>query len=125
MPVPLTPRLKATLTGRDKHDPKRFIGRSDPKTVPLGGPSSWIKGKQYVAWQMFRDELPWLRESDRTIVEIASEIRGRMMDGEPVAYQALTLLRQCLGQMGATPADRAKVVNPDEPAAEPTDTYFN
>lgn len=125
MPRPLTPRLKAAMTGADKRNPKRFLGRTEPATVPLGGPSSWMQGKQNVAWQMFRDELPWLRESDRTIVEIASGIRGRMMDGEHVPYPALVLLRQCLGQMGATPADRSKVVNPDEPAEEPTDTYFN
>lgn len=84
-----------------------------------------MKGKQYVAWQLFRVEVPWLRESDRTIVEIASQVRGRLMDGEEVPYQALTLLRQCLGQMGATPADRNKIMDADEPAEQPTDDYFN
>jgi hypothetical protein len=125
MPRPHLPLLKAKVTGADKANPRRFIGRGDPKTLPLGGPSSWMRGQQHVAWQLFRVEVPWLRESDRSIVEIATTIRARLMSGEEVAYQALTLLRQCLGQMGATPADRNKILDTDEPAEQPTDGYFN
>jgi hypothetical protein len=35
------------------------------------------------------------------------------MTGQEVGVQALNLLRQCLGQMGATPADATKVTLPN------------
>ncbi len=36
------------------------------------------------------------------------------MAGQEVGVQAMNLLRQMLGQMGATPADASKVATPDE-----------
>jgi hypothetical protein len=43
----------------------------------------------------------------------------------PVLLKAMSLLRQCLGQLGATPADASKVTMPAEKAeADPADKYF-
>lgn len=36
------------------------------------------------------------------------------MTGNEVGVQALNLLRQCLGQMGATPADASKITVADD-----------
>ena len=125
MPRPRTPLEKARVTGANRHHPARFAGRSDPKTSPLGAPPDWMRGKQIEAWEMFRCELPWLAEADRAVLEIATGVRARLMSGDEVGVQALTLLRQCLGQMGATPADRSKVTVPDEQSEDPAERFFN
>ena len=74
---------------------------------------------QRAAWDRFRREVPWLMESDRALVEIASYLRARIMIGEEVGVGALNQLRMCMAQMGATPADRSKVAVPDEPEKTP------
>jgi translation initiation factor IF-3 len=84
-----------------------------------------MTGKARTAWQAFKAELPWLKESDRVLVEIAATIRGRLMAGEDVGVSALNQLRMCAAQMGATPADRSKIAVPDEPEEDPSDRFFN
>ena len=121
MPKPRTPLHLARITGADRVHPARFAGRSDPKTIPLGGPSDWMSDEQRAAWDLFRAEIPWLMESDRCLVEIAASIRARLLAGEQVGVSALNQLRMCAAQMGATPADRLKVAVlaecDDDPAA--------
>jgi hypothetical protein len=80
---------------------------------------------QRAAWNLIRREVPWLMESDRALVEIATSIRARMMAGEEVGVGALNQLRMCMAQMGATPADRSKVAVPGEPEDDPADRLFN
>ncbi|SKA31067.1 hypothetical protein SAMN05428963_113111 [Consotaella salsifontis] len=70
--------------------------------------------KARTAWETFVREVPWLNGSHRSFLEIAATIRGRLMVGDDVGVQALNLLRQCLGQMGATPSDASKVAIPDD-----------
>jgi hypothetical protein len=127
MARPRTPLAKAKATGRVQHDPKRFAGRNEPgSNGPLGTPPAWMKKKEQLeAWETFADELPWLNRSHRALVGIAAEIRGRLIAGEEVSVQFLNLLRQCLGQMGATPADASKVSMPDDDEIEdPSAKYF-
>jgi hypothetical protein len=45
---------------------------------------------------------------------MAAHIQGRIMAGQEVGVQAMNLLRQMLGQMGATPADASKVATGDD-----------
>ena len=99
--------------------PSRFGRRSASHTAPLGEPSNWMNDGQRVAWERFRCEVPWLMESDRALVEIASYLRARVMTAEEVGVGALNQLRMCMAQMGATPADRSKVAVPDEPERRP------
>ena len=68
---------------------------------------------------------PWLNKSHRALTEIASTIRARVMTGDDIGVKALSLLRQCLGQMGATPSDASKVIMPDEKVDDPADKYFS
>ena len=127
MPRARTPKVKAVATGRVLHDPKRFAGRNEPIVDrPLGEPPSYMKTPaQIEAWASFSEELPWLNRSHRALVSIACEIRGRQIAGEEVGVKAMSLLRQCLGQLGATPADASKVTMPAEKAeADPADKYF-
>lgn len=120
MARPRTPVAKASVEARDKKDPGRFKNRVDPKDGgPLGEPPNWVKdsdeNKARSAWLLFEREIPWLTESHRMLIGMASNIQGRLMAGQDVGVQAMNLLRQMLGQMGATPADSTKVtVNNDE-----------
>jgi hypothetical protein len=102
---PLT-SLKA-LGSVVKH-PERFRSRTEPETVPLGPPSPHLNSNARVAWFSFVSELPWLAESDRAILEIACHVRGRLIAGDDVGAAYLTLLRQTLSALGATPADRSR-----------------
>jgi hypothetical protein len=70
--------------------------------------------------------VPWLNSSHRGHLAIAANIRGRMMKGEDVGVQAMNLLRQCYGQMGATPADASKAgAKPDGERKDPADEFFD
>lgn len=128
MPRPRTPLLKAIATGRVQHDPKRFKNRIEPKpNGPLGAPPAWMTATEKKAWETFSTELVWLNKSHRSLIEIAAKLRAKVMVGDDLGVKGLNLLRQCLGQMGATPADASKVVMPegDEAAADPADKYFS
>jgi len=115
---------KAIATGRVLHDPKRFLGRNEPaSTGPLGPPPAWLKKAAADAWEAFDDELPWLNRSHRCIVGIASIARAELASG-CADTKMLNLLRQCLGQMGATPSDASKVKVPEEDDPDPSDKYF-
>lgn len=126
MAKPRIPRAKAAIEARDKKDPQRFKNRKEPKALDgLGDPPDWMGGEQRLAWRTFQREVPWLTFSHRGVVEIAVIIRARMMAGEECGVQALNLLRQCLGQMGATPSDASKVTIPDDGDEDPDDALFN
>lgn len=119
MPRPRTPTAKASVEARDKKNPARFKDRKEPKSNgPLGDPPDWLVdtegSKARSAWLLFQREIPWLTASHRMLVGMASNIQGRIMAGQDVGVQALNLLRQCLGSMGATPADASKVTLADE-----------
>ena len=83
MPRPRVPKTKAITTGRVLHDPKRFRARVEPTSQgPLGEAPKWFKTQsQLDAWNTFRDELPWLDRSHRSLIEIAATIRARVMNG--------------------------------------------
>lgn len=118
MARPRNPLGKAKTEGRDKKDPKRFKNRAEPDAkAPLGKPPAWLKdteqSKARSAWLLFEREIPWLTESHRMLVGMAANIQGRIMAGQDVGVQAMNLLRQMLGQMGATPSDASKITVPD------------
>lgn len=119
MARPRTPVAKAKTEARDTINAGRFKNRKEPVVdQPLGDPPDWIQDtaatKARTAWNTFAAEIPWLNQSHRSFIEIASNIRGRLMVGSEVGVQALNLLRQCLGQMGATPADASKITVSDD-----------
>lgn len=126
MARPRIPRAKADIEARDKKNPQRFRNRKEPaSTGALGDPPEWMGGEQRAAWKIFQREVPWLTGSHRGLVEIAVVIRARLASGEDVGVQALNLLRQCLGQMGATPSDASKVTISDDGEEDPDDALFN
>ncbi|MEJ0015701.1 MAG: hypothetical protein WDN25_03895 [Acetobacteraceae bacterium] len=125
MPAPRTPRAKAKVAGSDVKNPQRYRARKDPAAAPLGSPPTWMDELQGRVWRTFAGELPWLNRSHRALLEIAVTVRTRLMAGDEVpGVQALNLLRQCLGQMGATPADATKVQVPDDGEEDPDEALF-
>lgn len=130
MARPRTPKSKARLTGRDRVNPARFEDRNEPTVVePLGEAPAWLKEnertKEITAWNTIRDEIPWLNRSHRIHVTGICKILGRIIAGEDVGVQALNLMRQGLGQCGATPADASKAgAMPGEAPKDPAEQYF-
>jgi|GEM_PF-855449 len=127
MARPRVPKIRAIATGRVLHDPKRFKNRKEPEsTGPLGPPPSWMKKKeQKDSWETFRIEIPWLQKSHRALVGIACVARANLMSEAEFNVRMANLLRQCLGQMGATPADSTKVTMPNDEVKDPSDKYFS
>jgi len=125
MPRRRIPKEKAEATGAAKRNPARFAGRSAPQTGPLGPVPSWMSADQAAAWELFRAEYPWLQRSDRCLVEIATILRARVLAGEDIGAAGLNQLRLCVGAMGGSPADRAKVTMVEEPDEDPLEAYFN
>jgi hypothetical protein len=130
MARPRTPLAKAAVEASDKKNPQRFKKRTEPKANgPLGAPPKWLvdtdTSKAKSAWLLFQKEIPWLTESHRMLVGMAANIQGRIIANQDVGVQAMNLLRQCLGQMGATPSDASKITVPEGDEEDPDDALFN
>ena len=116
MPRPKTPLAKAKAAGRHLHDPARYKSRREPVVKdPLGPPPKYMKkASQIEAWNTLADEIPWLNNSHRAVVGIASEILGKLIANEDVSINGLNLLRLCLSQLGATPVSASNVSQQEE-----------
>lgn len=114
MPQPRLPTAKAAATGAAIRNPARHKNRKAPKSAPLGKASGHLAGGAVAAWEGFKRELPWLTEGHRALVEVASSLRGRMIDKEEVGVNALSLLQVVLSKLGATPTDETKLSLPDD-----------
>lgn len=130
MARPRKPLALAKIEGRDKVNAGRFKGRNEPSVnTPVGDPPPYImdteENKARSAWYEYAVELSWLNSSHRSLLEMASLIRGEIMAGRLPGIQRLNLLRQCLGSMGATPADASKVgAGGNDDNKDPEDAFF-
>lgn len=122
MPAPRTPLAKAKATGVDLNHPGRLADRKEPASKPLGDPSPFLDEFGQRAWEGFKRELPWLAESDRAVVEVCSQVRGLLIAGEDVGVTKLSMYQSMLSKLGATPADRSRVMVPED---EDEDEFFN
>jgi hypothetical protein len=127
MARPRLPPGKAKVTGAAAKRKAVHENRHAPTVKDgVGEPFVWLSEKAQQAWHEIVSEVPWLNASHRGFLAIAANIRGRMIKGDDVGVQALNLLRQCYGQMGATPADSTKIgVNPDGDEKEPGEEFFD
>ena len=123
MARPRTPLGKLKATGADVKNPQRFRDRKEPKVTKLGAPPDHLSPEVRAEWEKLAAEIPWLGESDRTIVEAAATLRALLTAGE-LEPKFFGELRQTLNALGATPSSRTKVSAPDsgdddeDPAAE-------
>lgn len=127
MARPRTPKAKAKITGHADKQKTKFESRKEPEVAEsVGEPFEWLSEYAQKAWREIASEVPWLNWSHRGHLAIAANIRGRMMKGDDVGVQAMNLLRQCYGQMGATPADASKAgAKPDGEKKDPADEFFD
>lgn len=121
-----TPTAVAEATGAEVKNPQRHRGRAQPKGLGELGPASAFLGPfEKRAFEAFRRELPWLKESHRVLVELAARYRGRMMDPEDrLPMDNAQELRRCLAQLGATPADESRVTTGGGDEEDPDDALF-
>jgi len=126
MPRPRTPTEKADITGQSTKNKKRYSSRkSAPKVPGLGGAFEWMEKDQKAAFEQIRKAIPWLKESDRVLVEITATLYARLMkDPAEMPVAGMNQLRMCLSSMGATPADISKVSH-DEEEDDPSGRFFN
>jgi hypothetical protein len=118
---------KAKATGQDVIHATRFNKRKEPPSNgPLGDAPKWMKNKEQIeSWDTFRIEVPWLNKSHRCLTAIACIARANLISGGEFNVRMANLLRQCLGQMGASPVDASKITLPNEGEPEdPADKYF-
>src|SRR4051812_20986442 len=109
MARPRTPKAKAAVTGRDTKNRARFEDRAEHVVKdPLGDAPRWLvdtdKSKPREAWEILRSEVPWLNASHRMLIATLCRQLGRLVAGDDVGVQASIFIKQCLSEMGATPA---------------------
>ncbi len=124
MARPRLPKAKADVQGSAIINAGRFKDRKEPKAGPLGDPPLWMKSEARVEWYVLASEIPWLNSSHRALLNIAAKIQAKIAADEDVSANMLNLLRQILGQMGATPTDASKVNVPEEPDDDPAASFF-
>lgn len=117
MARPRKPLALQIAKGADIKNPGTYRQRKKNEPTGLdavGDPPPYIKDtpecKARTAWKEFAIECPWLTQSDRALLEAASMIRGDIIAGQIVGVPRLTLLRSMLQSLGATPADKSKVM---------------
>ncbi|WP_143747778.1 hypothetical protein [Mesorhizobium temperatum] len=76
------------------------------------------------AWQELAENVPWLNASHGGIVSITALLAGRLRTGT-LSDSGANLLRLCLGQLGATPADFGKVGWAPPAKEDPAAEYFS
>lgn len=109
MARPRTPLAKAKAEGRETINAGRYRNRTASHQADIGFPPLWMSPDQRDIWDVFVSELPWLNQTHTALLEVAVTVRTRIASGQDVGVQAMNLLRQCLGQMGATPTDAGRV----------------
>lgn len=122
MANPRTPAAKAKATGAAALHPGRHAARKEPKTALIGQPPAHLAPSAKKAWALFTNELSWLTASDGALLEVASRVRGELMDGADLGVTKLSMYQSVLSKLGATPTDRSKVMLGDD--EEEADEFF-
>lgn len=118
------PALKAEVSGAAIKNAARFKDRKTPKARPVGEPFARMSELQREAWDQFRDELPWLNNSHRALLEVACNVRARLASGDEVGINVLQTYSAILSKLAATPVDETKVAHGDDSEEDPSDKFF-
>jgi len=124
MAKPRLPAIKAEVSGAAIKNAGRFSERKAPKFRAVGEPFARMTEHQREAWDQFRDELPWLNNSHRALLEVACNVRARLASGDEVGINVLQTYSSILSKLAATPVDETKVAHGDEGDADPADRFF-
>jgi hypothetical protein len=124
MARPRTPLAKAFATGEAQKRPGRYRDRKEPRSPELGRPTAFLDEMQRRCWAAFKKEIPWLRESDRALVEGACVLRAKAWAGT-LSADGWAQLRLCISAMGGTPTNRTKIQTPDDAEYDPAEAFLN
>ncbi|MCF3595470.1 hypothetical protein LZG00_15870 [Rhodobacteraceae bacterium LMO-12] len=116
MANPQLPKAKAKILGADRKNPKRYRGQGETPD----GLSDMAKEQ----WREFADLMPWLAQSDRQLVYLASLLSIRTTEPD-CPLGVFTQLRLCLSSMGGTPVDRSRVQWNDDDEPDPANEFLN
>lgn len=101
-------------SGAAVKNPQDYRGQIEADSPPLGEPCDDLPPSQVAEWWRFQNELPWLKECHRALVEIACQVRADARRGLAKAAD-LRLLLSILSALGATPATEGRVIKGKEP----------
>jgi hypothetical protein len=113
------------LSGAFKINPQRRRPRAIKSKHPLGEPPKDFKPAEAQCWA----ELQWmipptvLVASDRWTVEMACRLMAKLRI-DKISGPELGKLSWCLGVMGATPVDRARLTAPPEAPSNPFEEFI-
>jgi hypothetical protein len=126
MPNPRAPLAKLKASGTLDANPGRYKHRTEPQSQPLGRPSSTLNKQECKAWHCYVHEAPWLREGDRSLVEIACQLRAKMWSRKGLDLNEANTFIRVLSKLGMTPTDRSRVciAEPDKPQDD-GESFFN
>lgn len=104
------PVAKSKVTGADKKNPGRHKSRKAATSSLIGAPPAFLDKHEKKAWNLFKKELPWLKENHRAFMEIIAGLRGKIISGEGLSSTQTTTYQVMLSKLGGTPADESKVM---------------
>ena len=102
------PPTVAKVTGAAIKNRGRHAGRNDPTSPLLGEPSKFLTAAQKRAWRLFKDELPWLVEADRAMVDLAASFRAQFTEFKGLSINNTQVYSAILSKLAATPVDRSR-----------------
>lgn len=96
------------MSGADIKNPQDYRNRSETDSPDLGDPSPHLSADEQLVWREFQEEVPWLKECHRALVEIACKMRvtARMGLAKPAD---LRLMLSVLNAIGATPTMSGRI----------------
>lgn len=102
---------------------KRALNKHEPKAAgEVGGPpADWTPEQKLLWWEVVNSAPDGvLTGSDRLLIELACRNLGQIRaSGERMTAAQSAEMRRCLGEMGMTPSERARLSAPGEKAGNP------
>lgn len=107
-----TPRAIASIRGAVKAHPERYQGEEPKNPNPLGDPPGHLNALACRIWHEIDEHcIPGvLTQADRYIVELLAVLMSQFrQDPDEFTAAKMAHLRQGLGSLGMTPADRMRL----------------
>jgi len=96
------------MSGALEKNRNGYGNRSETDSPPLGDPSPHLSTEEAEAWRQFQEEVPWLKECHRALIEIASNLRAGIRKGLTTAGDKRLML-SILNAIGATPSMSGRI----------------
>ena len=110
MPPAPKPLEYLKMSGAIEKNRNAYSNRSETDSPPLGDPSPCLSDEEAAVWREFQEEVPWLKECHRALIEIAANVRANTRKGLASASDKRLLL-SLLNSIGATPSMSGRLQN--------------